>query len=79
MDAARNAGAEGWEGFSVQEILIERGEIKGIKGRTQSGKTVTEKARITIGADGRNSLVAGSVGAQMYNVAPTLTTNYYSY
>lgn len=40
---------------------------------------MTERARIVIGADGRNSLVARSVQAPTYNVHPSLTCAYYSY
>lgn len=40
---------------------------------------MTEKARIVIGADGVNTLVARRVGAPISNAHPTLTCAYYSY
>ena len=40
---------------------------------------MTERARIVIGADGRNSLVARSVGAPTYDAEPALTCAYYTY
>ena len=43
------------------------------------GETVTELARVVIGADGRNSLVADAVDAQEYNEKPRLQVSYYSY
>jgi flavin-dependent dehydrogenase len=79
VEAAAEAGAEVRERFSVQELLTEGERVVGIRGRSAGGPLVTEKARIVIGADGRNSLVARSVGAPTYNVRPTLTFAYYTY
>ncbi len=59
--------------------MIADGRVTGIKGQTKSGTTVTEKARITIGADGMRSLVARTLQPLMYHVRPTYTCNYYSY
>jgi flavin-dependent dehydrogenase len=53
--------------------------VIGIRGQTASGQTVTESARIVVGADGRHSLVARAVGAPEYHVKPALTCGYYSY
>lgn len=79
VEAAAEAGVEVRQRFSVQELLIEGGRVAGIRGRSAGGAPVTEKARIVIGADGMNSLVARSVGAPSYNVRPTLTCAYYTY
>ncbi|MEH2294092.1 NAD(P)/FAD-dependent oxidoreductase [Nostoc sp.] len=79
VDAATEAGAELREGFSVQEILMDGDRVTGIRGRMKNGQVVTEKARIVIGADGINSLVARSVKAATYNERPSLTGCYYSY
>jgi 2-polyprenyl-6-methoxyphenol hydroxylase-like FAD-dependent oxidoreductase len=43
------------------------------------GATVTEHARIVIGADGLHSMVARGVQAATYNVKPALTCAYYAY
>src|SRR3977135_487853 len=58
VDAAAEAGAEIREGFTMEEVLTEDSGVVGIKGRSKGGETVTEKARLVIGADGRHSLVA---------------------
>ena len=48
-------------------------------GHAAGGATVTEQARIVIGADGLHSLVARSVQAPAYNMTPALTCAYYTY
>ncbi|HZQ34566.1 MAG TPA: NAD(P)/FAD-dependent oxidoreductase, partial [Dehalococcoidia bacterium] len=78
VDAAREAGAEVREGFSVEEITMDGERVTGIRGRA-GGETVCEQARLVIGADGRNSLVARAVAAPEYNVHPPLACYYYSY
>jgi flavin-dependent dehydrogenase len=72
VDAAVKSGAELREGFSVQEVLFEDGRVVGIRGHEKDGPTVTEKARITIGADGMFSMVAKAVEAPEYKTGPAL-------
>jgi 2-polyprenyl-6-methoxyphenol hydroxylase-like FAD-dependent oxidoreductase len=79
VDAASQAGAELREGFTVETLLWEGDRVAGIRGRSRTGHTMDERARIVIGADGVHSLVAGAVRAQEYDTKPPLTTNYYSY
>jgi len=79
VDAAAAAGAEVRERFSVDELVVDGGRVKGIRGREAGGAAVSERARIVVGADGRNSLVARSVGAPSYDEHPSLTCAYYSY
>lgn len=79
VDAAVDAGAEIREGFIVEEILVERGRVVGIKGRTKAGGTVSEHAKVVVGADGRYSLVADVVRPEQYNEKPPLLAAYYSY
>lgn len=79
LDAAREAGAEVREGFNVEEIICEDGTVKGIRGRTKGDATVTETARIVIGADGLHSIVARAARAPVYNEKPSLTCGYYTY
>ena len=78
VDGAADAGAEVRESFSVQEIVVEDGYVKGIRGRSR-GSTATEAGRITIGADGLHSLVARATEAPAYNETPPLACYYYSY
>jgi flavin-dependent dehydrogenase len=79
LDAAADAGAEVRERFSVDTLITDDGRVTGIRGRQTGGSAVTERATIVIGADGRNSLVARSVGASTYNEHPSATCAYYSY
>jgi flavin-dependent dehydrogenase len=79
-EAAVEAGAELRERFAVDELVIERGEVTGIRGRARGGgDAVTERARVVIGADGMRSFIARAVGAPQYNERPTITAGYYAY
>jgi flavin-dependent dehydrogenase len=79
VDAAVEAGAEVREGFVVDDIVGSDGRITGIRGHAKGGQTVTEQARVVVGADGLHSLVARSVKAEQYNEKPPLEASYYSY
>jgi flavin-dependent dehydrogenase len=79
VDAAREAGAEAREGFVVEEVLFEDGQVVGIRGRTKGGDAMVERARIVVGADGRNSIVAAAVQPEQYNEKPPLLVGYYTY
>ena len=79
VDAASEAGAEVRERFTVESLVFEDGRVVGIRGHGKRGKTVTERARMVIGADGRYSLVADAVDAQEYSEKPQLQVSYYSY
>jgi flavin-dependent dehydrogenase len=74
VDAAAEAGAEVQTGVSVDELVFEDGAVVGIR----TGDTV-ERARVVIGADGRNSLVARAVQAPEYDTRPGLACAYYTY
>ena len=79
VDAAANAGAEIREAFTVEEIVADDGRVTGIRGHDRGGTTVTERARVVIGADGRHSTVARAVKPQQYNERPEVESSYYSY
>jgi len=79
VNAASEAGAEVREGFTVEDVVIEDGRVTGIRGHGDGGRTVTEHARVVVGADGRHSLVARAVGPQQYNEKPRLLCGYYTY
>jgi 2-polyprenyl-6-methoxyphenol hydroxylase-like FAD-dependent oxidoreductase len=76
VDAATEAGVELRENFPVHQLLREGEHVSGIRGHTKAGKAITELARIVIGADGVNSVVARAVDAETYNVRPALTRWY---
>lgn len=79
VDAASEAGAEIREAFTVESLLFEEGRVVGIRGHETGGKTVSERARVVVGADGRFSFVADAVGAEEYDTKPKLLASYYSY
>lgn len=79
IDAAARAGAEVREGFTIHEVIIEDGAVVGIGGRGSDGASVVERARVVVGADGRNSLVARAAGAERYNEKPVLEIAFYTY
>ena len=79
LDAAVESGAEVRQGFTVTEILRDGERVAGIRGHVSGGKTVTEKARLVIGADGVRSMVARAVDAPFTRYVAPLTCNYYSY
>jgi flavin-dependent dehydrogenase len=79
VDAAVEAGAELRERFIVEELTTDGESITGIRGRDANGSTVTEHARIVIGADGARSMVADAVNTPIYFDRGMLTCNYYSY
>jgi flavin-dependent dehydrogenase len=74
LEAAAEAGAEVRTGISVDELVFEDGAVAGIR----SGNAV-ERARVVIGADGRNSSVARAVQAPEYDTRPGIACAYYTY
>ena len=79
VDAASEAGADVREEFTVQDVVTENGRVVGVRGHSKGGDSVTERAQVVIGADGRNSLIARAVGPEQYNEKPQILSGYYSY
>ncbi|WP_278262541.1 NAD(P)/FAD-dependent oxidoreductase [Nocardia sp. AG03] len=80
VDAAADAGVEVREGFLALELVFDdHGRVVGLRGRGRGGPVVTEKARLVIGADGLQSMVARAVGARKYHEKPRLMYGCYSY
>jgi 2-polyprenyl-6-methoxyphenol hydroxylase-like FAD-dependent oxidoreductase len=79
VDAAIDAGAELREGFTVDELVADDGTVTGIRGHEKGGPTMTENARVVIGADGRHSLVARTVQPERYNERRSHLAMYYAY
>lgn len=78
VDAARDAGAEVREGTSVDSLIVEDGVVQGIRAHTGE-HAFEERARVVIGADGRQSFVARQAAAAEYNVVQGTTAGYYAY
>jgi 2-polyprenyl-6-methoxyphenol hydroxylase-like FAD-dependent oxidoreductase len=78
-DAASAAGVDLREGFTVEDIVFDGERVVGIRGRSRGGVTVTERARVVVGADGLHSLVARAVDAERYHEKAPLLAAYYSY
>ena len=79
VDAAAAAGADVRQGFTVEEVLIEDGTVVGIRGRSADGPPITARARVVVGADGRNSTLAKVVHPEEYNTKPAVGPAFYSY
>ena len=77
VSAAAESGAE--VRFNVDGYVIEDGVVTGIRGHSDGGSSVVERARIVIGADGRNSHLAKAGSAAGYNTKPRLEWGYYTY
>ena len=79
VDAAVEAGVTLYEGFTVDQIIQEDGRVVGMRGQTQAGAPVTERATLMIGADGVNSIVARTVAAAEYKTHDPIVLTYYAY
>jgi 2-polyprenyl-6-methoxyphenol hydroxylase-like FAD-dependent oxidoreductase len=79
VDAAAEAGAEVREGFTVEDVVIEDGRVTGVRGHDKGGATVTEHAKVVVGADGLHSRVAQAVHPEQYDEKPPLNASYYTY
>jgi 2-polyprenyl-6-methoxyphenol hydroxylase-like FAD-dependent oxidoreductase len=79
VDAAAAAGAEVRERFTVEDVVVDDGAVVGIRGHAAGGQPVVERARVVIGADGRNSHVAAAVQPEQYHEKPQLLWGYYTY
>lgn len=79
VDAAVAAGVELREAFVVDEVVRDGERVTGIRGHHKDGPSTTITARVVIGADGRNSVIAKAVAPAEYNARPPLLAAYYSY
>ncbi|TDB71567.1 NAD(P)/FAD-dependent oxidoreductase [Micromonospora sp. KC723] len=79
VQAAAKAGAEVRTNCTVRGLIVEDGHVVGIRGRTSDGQLIEERARIVVGADGRNSFVARTLGLPKFDERPRCTFAYWSY
>ncbi|WP_424188167.1 NAD(P)/FAD-dependent oxidoreductase [Actinokineospora sp. G85] len=76
IDNAVRAGVEFREGCTVKELVTDPdGTVVGITDRDGN----TERARVVVGADGRNSFVARALGVAKFDERPRCTFAYWSY
>ena len=80
VEAAAESGAVIREGFTVDELVTEDGAVVGIRGHGKDDRrTVTERGRVVVGADGLHSFVARVVRPEQYREQPPLLCGYYTY
>jgi flavin-dependent dehydrogenase len=79
VEAAREAGAEVREGCSTVGVVHENGRVVGVELKGSDRKLYQERARLVVGADGMQSMIARLVGAEMTVEDPRLTCAYYSF
>jgi 2-polyprenyl-6-methoxyphenol hydroxylase-like FAD-dependent oxidoreductase len=79
VEAAARAGAEVRERFTMEDVVVEDGAVVGIRGHGEGGASVVERARVVVGADGRNSHVAKVVRPEQYHEKPVLQGSAYTY
>jgi flavin-dependent dehydrogenase len=79
VDAAREAGAEVIERFTVTGLVFDEGRVTGVRGREADGREQEFRATVVVGADGANSVVAREAGAETYRHEPAAGFIYYSY
>jgi flavin-dependent dehydrogenase len=79
VNAARRAGAEVIEGFTVTDVLFSDDQVVGVRGREGKGSEREFRAQLVVGADGFHSTIAKRVKAELYNVRPAAGFIYYSY
>jgi 2-polyprenyl-6-methoxyphenol hydroxylase-like FAD-dependent oxidoreductase len=76
--AAAEAGAEIRMGTRVTGLVEEGGRVLGVRARRDGAQSVI-RARVVVGADGRNSTVARLVAARKYNLAPNERFAYWAF
>ncbi len=67
------------EGVIVEELTAEGGTVTGVRLRLKGGGRAVQRARLVIGADGKNSTVARAVGAPTVREAVPSTLATYAY
>jgi len=78
LEEAGRVGVEVRQDFEVTEIVRAGTRVTGVRGRTKGGETVEELAKLVVGADGRNSMVASAVKAEVQKDGPAGCAYYYA-
>jgi len=77
-ERAEQAGATLRTATRATGLLEEAGRVAGVRAESD-GRQSELRAPLVVGADGRNSSVAGFVGARRYNVCPNQRVVYWGY
>jgi menaquinone-9 beta-reductase len=78
--AAEEAGAEVRHGWRVEHLLTDdAGQVRGVRATSPTGRSNDLAATMTIGADGRRSLVAREVGAPVTHAGRNAAGAIYGY
>jgi flavin-dependent dehydrogenase len=78
LEEAARVGVEVRQDFEVTEIVRAGTRVTGVRGRSKSGEAVEESAKVVVGADGRNSIVAQAVSAEVHKDGPIGCAYYYA-
>ncbi|KUJ69189.1 hypothetical protein ACZ90_12625 [Streptomyces albus subsp. albus] len=78
MEAAAAAGASVRLGAKVTALVREKGRVVGVRLRHEGAERVL-RARLVVGADGRNSTVAALAGARSYHLTTGERRYYWTY
>jgi flavin-dependent dehydrogenase len=76
--AAADAGADVRMATKVTGLVEDRGRVTGVR-VAHNGFERSLEARLVVGADGRNSTIAGLVGARKYNLTPNERFGYWTF
>ncbi len=79
IDHAIESGAKCKEEFSVKELMMEGDRVIGIRGQEKGGELYTYYAKVVIGADGTNSLIAKLTNTKKEELRDNCTFAAYSY
>lgn len=78
FEAAQAAGAEACIGAKVTALIRDGGRVTGVR-VIRDGSEQEMEARLVVGADGRNSTIAGLAGSRKYNVTVNERFAYWSF
>ncbi|HEY8943265.1 MAG TPA: NAD(P)/FAD-dependent oxidoreductase [Polyangiaceae bacterium] len=79
LQAAGASKVEVRQGCAVERLLMDGDRVVGVACRTRDGKLFEERARVVVGADGRNSFVARSLELPKFDRRKRCTFAYWSY
>jgi 2-polyprenyl-6-methoxyphenol hydroxylase-like FAD-dependent oxidoreductase len=77
-ETAQDSGADIHMGAKVTQLLEDAGRVSGVRVAVD-GQPRDLRARLVVGADGRNSSVGRLAGARRYNVTKNQRAGYYAY